>query len=747
MLPPEFKDWASKKGLIQKSKISDFDTATIGFDAEAYINNLLSNANTREPLLPALGGLPFALTQHIDAELARLREANITPWFVFNGIEMAPRDRKTLLKEGQKAVKVLETAWEVYDQGRGDDAVANFGKICTYRTSHILRFFRYYLHKQGVMTTTAPYSAAAQLNYMDEGEKDNLVSNVAGSVSCLVANVDKLVVELDWNDGHFRLIDRDRMLSMLMLTHSQFVDLMLLSGHSMLAPIPEIDNDTSASKITAAEAVLNRANMDGYTACLQAKDEEYTRLFMKAKTAIKHMVVLHQNGKIEQLNYDSSPNDIHEVLSQRLPDEALTYLQHGIIGPRVLNWRTRSEILELPPLDGGFSPTYKELVRDKLRPLKTRLLAIISHRIHRYFQKKDVELVCWWNETDRQGLGVTEVQLDTCTRDAESWHVKDSLIAQAAVGKDIDNEVTPLEWAITLLSDDSWAKKTVTRRKDNEPNVLKTRNEILANTLWRFLQDRGYINSDHTLSAWGKALKAAFEKGKSDQWLGQTDPPQEAEEAIFIAFELLRLDVLSTKNLFPSPQYSGAPMRGTDQDKANTLLISRIASLGSFSHARIGYTGPLSRHLLAYHQITAAVRNTLRDLAETHAANMMLSASAVRVRPDGEYTSIGAALPFLKEPDLGLALVVKSHLDELSNNPERRSDIRKWFNHALDIDGDLKRAWKMWDAINAGIQAADSAIVSSDTRDMFQNVDIWLQAKRLEATKLTNATNGTNGTG
>ncbi|EME86477.1 uncharacterized protein MYCFIDRAFT_115349, partial [Pseudocercospora fijiensis CIRAD86] len=692
----EFKEWAASKGLIQKSHISDFEDATIGFDAEAFINNLLSNTSTREPLLPALGGLPFALTQHIDAELARFREAKITPWFVFNGIEMAPRDRKTLLKEAQKAVKVLETAWEVYDQGRGDDAVANFGKICTYRTSHILRFFRYYLHKQGVMTTTAPYDAAAQLNYMDEKQ---IISCVAGSASCLVANVDRLVVELDWTAGFFKLIDRDRMLSMLMLSHSQFVDLMLLSGNSMLAPIPEIDNDTPASKILAAQNVLGRANMDGYTACLQAKDEEYTKLFMKAKTAIKHMVIVQEGGKIEQLNFESSPNDIHEVLSQRIPDEAITYLQHALIGPRVLNWRTRSEILELPPLDGGNSPTYKELVHDKLRSQKTRILAIISHRFHRYFQKKDVELVCWWNETDRQGLGLTEVPLETCTRDAESWHVKDSLIAQATVGKDIDNEATPLEWAITMLSDDIWAKKTVTRRKDNEPNVLRTRKEMLSNTLWRFLQDRGYINSDHTLSAWGKALKAAFEKGKSDQWLGQTDPPQEAEEAIFVAFELLRLDVLSTKNLFPSPQYSGAPMRGTDQDKANTLLVSRIASLGSFSHARIGYTGPLSRHLLAYHQVTAAVRNTLRDLAETHAANMMLCASVFRVRSADDYTAVGAALPFLKEPDLGLALVVKSHLDELSNIPERRSDIRKWFNHALDIDGDLKRAWKMWDAV------------------------------------------------
>lgn len=136
MASHDFKQWAESEGFIQTDLLESFKDTRIGFDAEVFINNLLSNTNTREPLLPALGGLPFALTQHIDAELEQLREAKIEPYFMFNGIELACRDRKTLLKDSQKAVKVLESAWDVYDQGRGDDAVANFGKICELTLCH-----------------------------------------------------------------------------------------------------------------------------------------------------------------------------------------------------------------------------------------------------------------------------------------------------------------------------------------------------------------------------------------------------------------------------------------------------------------------------------------------------------------------------------------------------------------------------------------------------------------------------------
>lgn len=333
------------------------------------------------------------------------------------------------------------------------------------------------------------------------------------------------------------------------------------------------------------------------------------------------------------------------------------------------------------------------------------------------------------------------MSLTTITKDAETWHVKESLMNQSTEAKSLDLKASPLQYAVALLSDETFARKTVTRRKEGEHSLLSKQSELLANIMWRFLQERDYVNSDHTLSAWGKALKAAFERASSENYLGKTTPVNEAEESIFLAFELVRLDLLNNKQVFQTPPYTGAPMRGSEGDKANVTLISRVACLGTFQHESIGYTGPLSRHLLAFHQMAAAVRGSLRDLAEIHGANMMLSASAVRLRDAADFIDIGANLPFGREPDLGLALVVKSHLDELSQDAGRRADISKWFNHALNIEQDLQKAWKMWSAINAGIQAADSAIVSSETKSDFQTADTWLQKKR---GMLVNGTNGSS---
>ena len=62
---------------------------------------------------------------------------------------------------------------------------------------------------------------------------------------------------------------------------------------------------------------------------------------------------------------------VHEFLSFRLSDELYSYMSKGIISPRVLNWITSGEILELPPLDGGDSDAYRTLVRDKLKETRS----------------------------------------------------------------------------------------------------------------------------------------------------------------------------------------------------------------------------------------------------------------------------------------------------------------------------------------------------------------------------------------
>lgn len=51
-------------------------------------------------------------------------------------------------------------------------------------------------------------------------------------------------------------------------------------------------------------------------------------------------------------------------------------------------------------------------------------------------------------------------------------------------------------------------------------------------------------------------------------------------------------------------------------------------------HPAKGYSGPLSRHLLAYHSLITEVRLCLRDLLEMNLAVMFLEADVERIRED-----------------------------------------------------------------------------------------------------------------
>ena len=154
------------------------------------------------------------------------------------------------------------------------------------------------------------------------------------------------------------------------------------------------------------------------------------------------------------------------------------------------------EILETPPLDGGDSDAYKTLVREKLRPLRVQALSLVTTSLHRYYHKQSVDLATWWNESNRTAL----YNPDTAEKTADSWHVRSG--AMPAVPSDYASPTssTPLMYAVAALSDDAKVKKTVTPRIGH--SQLKSVNEIRANVVWRFLEDRGYINEDHTLSQW-----------------------------------------------------------------------------------------------------------------------------------------------------------------------------------------------------------------------------------------------------
>lgn len=118
--------------------------------------------------------------------------------------------------------------------------------------------------------------------------------------------------------------------------------------------------------------------------------------------------------------------------------------------------------------------------------------------------------------------------------------------------------------AILALENADFVSKSISKKDANnvsaQTNIsfivnfaqpLATINEILMNSIWRFLALREYVDADHNLTSWGKVLVKAITALKGRP---------ELEEAVIVAVELIRLGVLNwDEKMFP---YQGAPMRG-----------------------------------------------------------------------------------------------------------------------------------------------------------------------------------------
>lgn len=527
-----------------------------------------------------------------------------------------------------------------------------------------------YFHKNSIDFLVAPHSACAQVGrshlcfsksiFLTLAQLANIEGTdwcdaVAGSSEILMFDVEKVITKLDFERQEFSWVTRRTCIEALGVgSTSMFVDACLLSGSCFLPTLPQLDADllqpAKPAKIRAAADLMKRLGVNGHGLCLHYQDEpamqalDYLDRYRKSFLAVKHHIVLSSDGRLEPLNKNDAPGDMHAFMGQRLPDELYFYLSRGVVSPRVLYWRMSGEIMESPPLDGGSSPAYHELVRDKLAPHRSSALSLLSYSLHRFYQHRDVVLKCWFDLEEGKTLAIGGVA-DTSSAIA-GWNVHLATIEQKAADLKVllkscvifinfadavcQRNISSLAFAVDSLRDSDFAKKTI-KPKTSDHKPLRTKDEVCSNALWRFLQLRGYVSGDHTLSALGQSLHTGYSKAKGP----------EQEESVLLALELLRLNVLNSDNMFPTTQYGGAPFRGSETDKRNTLLVSRVACLGRMRHKSIGFTGPLSRHLLAYHSIISAVRGSLRDLVEMSLCTMLLNGNVSRDTTERELTEMG----------------------------------------------------------------------------------------------------------
>ncbi|KAF2111425.1 temperature dependent protein affecting M2 dsRNA replication [Lophiotrema nucula] len=184
--------------------------------------------------------------------------------------------------------------------------------------------------------------------------------------------------------------------------------------------------------------------------------------------------------------------------------------------------------------------------------------------------------------------------------------------------------------------------------------------------------------------------------------------------------------------------YNGAPMRGDMKDRDNNLLISRVAGLGTLQHKPIGFTGPLSQHLLGYNSIINVVRSTMRDMVEASAAQLFTNAFAKRDLDN--IPEIAVQLPFLLPNNCALNIAVKSYLDEITQQNDPTSDESKqavkemlstrYFPQSLDLPGDLLTAFKLWDAVYMGVSQAPNHLISEKEKKQWNEANEWLTPRR-----------------
>ena len=450
----------------------------------------------------------------------------------------------------------------------------------------------------------------------------------------------------DWEKKSFSGIIKSELMKRLgNINHDILVDVLLMIGTSFIPTFPPLLDVgvIRAQPPTVVDAYnLLRTNNKSITAACQAfsdilkvVDSDWLDKFRKAKMAVDHCVTVQLDGSIHIKDYETLTEDHVKYLGYQLPAELYHYLSKALIGPRVMNGFNNSlQLMVYPTLEGESSDEYRHLVTRSLVPVKEATTAIISSRINRWYGVKSIKMKYWFDKKLETSL-TPSIQLQPHPNTlADTWLVPDADInAHASV---TGTAAGRLSFAVLSLEAKEFPKKTISNTNGvggqprNKTPRLNSKPELLSNATWRLLHIRGYINDQHELTTWGKALATSLKS------IGPTvkkyNDAHHLEEAAFLAYELLRFDNLNSRNRHP--ELTGAPLRGSDDDKANCILIGRAACLLKFRHKSIGYTGPLSKNFLSYYSIIKAVREADRDLLEAITVSMFMSNQVDRVRSD-----------------------------------------------------------------------------------------------------------------
>ncbi|WVQ98301.1 hypothetical protein IAU59_005424 [Kwoniella sp. CBS 9459] len=410
----------------------------LGIDATHYLNHLLSDSDSREPLVAATGGLPLGIIARIENDLRSLERQNIKPVFVFAGLPLASRPpQKGLDPQAERETQVKNEAWLYYENGEVERAITQLTAL-----AYLLQHPKGYIH--------AIYS----------------------STECLMWPVDKVITATDWNKS-FTYVEKTRLIVDLNLTSEQFLDMGILAGCSISRTFPPIASDFSIKTVID----MMRHHKSGMLVCQnwresQFKTQTYTEAFWKARLAVKFSLVLTTQGTCvplptvitphgQSFTVHDVPGDLDDIFSPRIPDELYFYVCRGLISAQVVGWITSGIVHEVQPLadTGDYHRFIKDVITEGPTSPRCTTLALLADVLHPDWSKRKV----------MGGWTVPNLNLETELRRQNSSTID-------------------LKLCLGALASEELAAHT---RREKAGRILDKKDEIVANILWRLLELRG----------------------------------------------------------------------------------------------------------------------------------------------------------------------------------------------------------------------------------------------------------------
>ncbi|KAJ9474097.1 Post-transcriptional regulator MKT1 [Pseudozyma hubeiensis] len=783
------------RGLTQTAPLSALKDTRLGIDLSYYLKQLLSSPSTSEPLVAALGGPPIALISHIENDLRALEKARIKPVFILNGIQPNKRIRPFSYEDPR--VKQRHRAWEAYENGQVDvthsllSASSSLHHPDLYRA--ILRAFRH----RNVEFLVAPYLATAQLVSLERHSKSYVHAIYGPTEVLLFDRVERLITSLNLSESTFHFVNKHSILNELRCNEEQFLDIGLLAGSDLCATFPALQDSSLGATPPHAGAPPNLRQINdlvkqykgGYplVAAFEAhpivSKINYVDQFCRSRTIVKFCLVLSaEEGRVLPLplatppppvSIGSAPHhvapngagpaaggasigsstgatpiltaadvplDIHDVFSHRLPDEVFLHLSRGLVGPQVLSSLTSGHVIEAPPLDNGESEDYRRYVRETLTetPQSPRCVsvALAAAVLNGFWSSRKITGIYYFAPSADHPIPHDSAATLQLINRVNQWNVSNRFIEEELRRQ--NSSTIDIALCLGATTSDQLASRTKTPRvkmPDGSISALERKDEIVANTIWRMLELRGFLNHAHLHTPYARALYLALKKSKLNDKL---------QEPLFLALELLRGGALHA-NYFGGRSYSGGPSYGDETEKRHMLLVMRTVSLLQMTYKPSAWSAPLSRELLVFNSFVKSTSRAMRNLVEMISLSLLLRGDARRNRDD--FIDISLSLPFQTDVNTGMGILVKCYLDGLltyRGGPvlEHQVDdaevveakqgvlgaLDDTFSNVRDIKQELGRSFRFWDAVLVAVETLDGEnAISKEVVTQFRDAERWLR--------------------